>query len=60
MEFSTVQWLGLCTFTAVVGGSVLCQETKILQAVWHSQEDKKVKISVSTKILIRTQLLFSQ
>ena len=35
-----VQWLGLGTFTAVARGSVPGQETKIPQAVRHSQKKK--------------------
>ena len=35
-----VQWLGLCAFTAKGPDSVLGQETKILQAMWHGQGKK--------------------
>ena len=36
-----VQWLGLCAFTAEGPGSVPGQETRILQAAQHGQENPK-------------------
>ena len=39
----TVQWLGLCTFSAEGPGSIPSQGTKILQAVWCGQKTKKEK-----------------
>ena len=38
-----VQWLGLCTFTAIGQGFILDQGTKILQAMWPDQKKKKKK-----------------
>ena len=38
-----VQWLGLCTFSAVVLGLIPGQGTKIPQAEWCSQKKKKKK-----------------
>ena len=36
-----VQWLDLCASTAGGMGSIPSWGTKILQAMWHSQEKKK-------------------
>ena len=36
-----VQWLDLCASTAWGMGSIPSWGTKILQAMWHSQEKKK-------------------
>ena len=42
-----VQWLGLCTFTAIGRGFILDQGTKILQAMWPDQKKKKKKAAGS-------------
>ena len=42
-ESLVVQWLGLGTFTAKSLASIPDQRTKIPQAMWHSQENKKHK-----------------
>ena len=42
-EILAIQWLGLCTFTAVAPGSIPGQGTKITQAVQHSQKKKEKK-----------------
>ena len=38
-----VQWLGLCAFTAEGVGSIPSQGTKIPQAAWCSQKQKKIE-----------------
>ena len=43
-----VQWLGLCTFTAVGLGSIPGWGTKIQQAAMHSQKKKKLPWLPST------------
>ena len=44
METSlVVQWLGLCTFTAVSLGSIPGQGTKIPQVVWRGPKNKTNK-----------------
>ena len=43
METSlVVQWLGLCTFTAVSLGSIPGQGTKIPQVAWHGKKKKNL------------------
>ena len=42
-EFPGVQWLELCAFTANGSGLIPGQRTKIPQAVWHGQTNKKHK-----------------
>ena len=48
----TVQWLGLCAFTAEGLGSISGRGTKIPQAVWYGKKKKKEKkthMNLSTK-----------
>ena len=44
-----IQWLGLCTFTAVAPGSIPGQGTKITQGVRHSQKKKEKEMVPQTK-----------
>ena len=42
MSSLVVQWLGLCTFTAEVLGSISGWRTKIPQAMWPGQKKEKL------------------
>ena len=50
-----VQWLGCGTFTAMGTGLIPGQETKILQAMWHSPLQKVPKVFLREIIRCMTQ-----
>ena len=45
------QWLGCCTSIAEDAGSAPGQGNKILQAAWHSQKKRIIKIKQSSGVL---------
>ena len=58
-NFLTVQWLGLCTFTAVDLGSIPVWGAKILKATRHARkkEDYKTLKTVLTEVNIDAKIL---
>ena len=50
-NYLAVQWLGFCALTAEGWGSIPVRGTKIPQAMWHSQEKKRVKIERDSNLI---------